>query len=88
MTTTLQIQLTDELVEYLKKRSGDGTFYTSPEDYLISMIRERAEVEEGIRFRQAVREGVEDLIAGRTIEFSGSISDAIAEMHRRDREGW
>ena len=88
MPATLNLSLTDELRAFIDSNCGDGTPYSTPSEFLRSLIREKKERMEAEKLRQAVIEGYQDAIAGRTVTFNGSIHDALEEFKRREKEGW
>ncbi|MGE0108517.1 MAG: type II toxin-antitoxin system ParD family antitoxin [Bdellovibrionales bacterium] len=88
MTATLNLSLTDELRSFIDSNCGDGTEYSTPSEFLRSLIREKKERIEAAKLREAVLEGYQDAIAGRTIAFNGSLNDALKEFKKREKEGW
>lgn len=88
MTTTLQLELTDDLISHLREDSGDGTFYTSPEDLLRDMIRQRIEKKLIEKMGRGILQGYDDVIAGRVVEFNGDLRATMAKANKRETEGW
>lgn len=88
MTATLNLSLTDELRAFVDTNCGDGTLYSTPSEYLRALIREQKERQDAAKLRESILAGYRDAIEGRTVPFKGSIKEAIAEMHRREAEGW
>lgn len=88
MSRSLNLSLTDELRAYIDSHSGPGTTFSTPSEFVRAVLRERKEREEAAALYQAVKEGYEDIRAGRVLEYRGSIEDLIAEAKRRDATGW
>lgn len=83
MPSSLNLSLTDELREFVEKQSGDGTLFASSSEFVRALIREKKERIEAAEFRQSVLEGYQDIIEGRTVEYKGSIRDAIKLVKKR-----
>ncbi len=88
MTATLNLSLTDELRSFVDSNCGDGTEYSTPSEFLRSLIREKKEREAAAELREGIIEGYQDAIAGRTITFDGDIQNALSEFKKREKEGW
>ncbi len=87
MSATLNLSLTDELRAFIDRNCGDGTSYATPSEFLRALIREKKDRMEAAKLREAVIEGYQDAIAGRTIVFNGDLEDALDEFERLKREG-
>ncbi|MGI9322304.1 MAG: ribbon-helix-helix domain-containing protein [Pseudomonadales bacterium] len=85
MPTSFNLPLPDELKDFVENQSGDGTSFTSSEEYVRSLIREKMERLEAAKFRQSVLEGYQDILEGRTIEYQGSITEVIDQAKKRNR---
>ncbi|MGI9250662.1 MAG: hypothetical protein ACR2PR_05655 [Pseudohongiellaceae bacterium] len=85
MPTSLNLPLPDELNDFVEKQSGDGTSFTSSEEFVRSIIREKMERLEAAQFRQSILEGYQDILEGRTIEYRGSIKEVIEEAKKRNK---
>ncbi|MPY89502.1 MAG: hypothetical protein GEU99_16445 [Luteitalea sp.] len=62
MSSSLNIQLTDKLRQYVDERASDGDVYATPSEYIRELIRQDM-AEQGIL--RHVLEGVEDIKRGR-----------------------
>ena len=85
MARSINLSLTDELRAFLDDNSGDGTLYSTPSEFVRALIREKKERQDAAALRQAILEGYDDVLHGRTRELSGdlrSMLDAFrAERH-------
>ncbi len=88
MSSSLNLSLTDELRAFIDRNSGDGTDYATPSEFLRDVLREKKRRMEAAEFRDSVVEGYRDIIEGRSVEFTGSLKDLMAEGKKREREGW
>jgi len=88
MPATLNLSLTNELRSFIDSNCGDGTPYSTPSEFLRSIIREKKEKLEAEQLRAAVIEGYQDAIEGRSIAFNGNLDDALNELERQEEKGW
>jgi len=62
---------------------GDGVLYATPSEFLRDLLRdllrEKKERLEAAAIRDGVLEGYRDLIAGRTVEFTGDLRSSLDE---------
>ena len=73
MGSTLNLSLTDELRAFVDRNSGDGTVYATPSEFVRDVLREKKERLEAAQIRDAILEGYEDAINGRTVPFRGDL---------------
>jgi antitoxin ParD1/3/4 len=88
MPSTLNLSLTDELRAFVDAKSGDGTLFATPSEFVRSVLRECKAREEAAQIRGGLVEGFQDVLAGRVVEFSGSLKQARKEAERREKRGW
>ncbi len=88
MTSSINLSLTDELRTFVDQSTGDGTLYATPSEFLRDLLREKKRRLEAAALRDAVLEGYQDLIEGRSIRFSGDVRDIITQAKRREAESW
>ena len=88
MTATLNLSLTDELRSFIDSSCGDGTEFSTPSEFLRSIIREKKEREAAADLRESIIDGYQDAIAGRTVTFDGNIRNALSEFKKCEKEGW
>lgn len=84
-TESLNIALTEEMKKFINSQSGKGTLYATPSEYVRDLIRHERDRLEAASLRSAIIEGYQDVIHGRTREFSG---DLLADLkaHQNDLE--
>lgn len=88
MTSTLNLSLTDELRAFVDASCGDGTLYSTPSEFLRDVLREKKRRMDAADLRMGILEGFDDILHGRVVEFQGNIHETMAEMDRREAEGW
>ena len=77
MASTLNLSLTDELRAFVDENSGDGTLYATPSEFMRDVLREKKQRLEAAKMRDSILDGFQDLIAGRSIEYQGSVREVI-----------
>lgn len=88
MPSTLNLSLTDELRAFVDSKSGDGTLFATPGEFVRNVLREHKAREEAALMRDGIVEGFQDVLAGRVVQFDGSLKDARKEADRREKRGW
>jgi antitoxin ParD1/3/4 len=73
MSTTLNLSLTDELRAFIDQNSGKGTLYATPSEFVRDVLREKKERLEAAEIRDAILEGYQDAMKGRTVEYRGNL---------------
>ncbi|MFN9234502.1 MAG: type II toxin-antitoxin system ParD family antitoxin, partial [Planctomyces sp.] len=66
MGSTLNLSLTDELRSFIDSNCGDGTLYATPSEFVRQVLREKKERIEAAQIRDAILDGYQDAVAGRT----------------------
>ncbi len=79
MSRSINLSLTDELRSFIDQNSGDGTLYATPSEFVRAVLRERKERVDAAALRDAVLEGYDDLIHGRTAVYQGSVRQMIKD---------
>jgi len=69
MSTTLNLSLTDELRAFIDQNSGEGTLYATPSEFVRNVLREKKERLEAAQIRDAILDGYQDAIQGRTVPY-------------------
>lgn len=82
MVTSINLSLTDELRSFVNENSGDGTLYSTPSEFLRDILREKKERMEAAELRDAILEGFQDGVSGRSMSFSGDLR-ADMKKHRK-----
>ena len=80
MSTTLNLSLTDELRAFIGKNSGDGTLYATPGDFVCDVLREKKQRLEAAQIRDAILDGYQDAVQGRTVAYLGNLHQLIKKF--------
>ncbi len=80
MSTSINLSLTDELRAFLDANSGDGTLYATPSEYVRDLLRQQKVRQEAAAVRDAILEGYQDAIAGRTHEYQGDLRSLLSKV--------
>ena len=86
--SSINLSLTDELRTFIDSNCGNGTLYATPSEFLRDVLREKKYRMEAAATRDAILEGYQDLIEGRTVEFGGDIRKVMKEARRREKKNW
>ena len=77
MANSLNLSLTDELRAFIDENCGDGTLYATPSEFVRDLLRQRKLQLDAERVRNAIVEGYQDAIAGRTVQFNGNLRSLL-----------
>lgn len=77
MSSTLKLSLTDALRAFIDQNSGDGTLYATPSEFVRDVLREKLERLEAAKIRDAILDGFQDAIQGRTVSFNGDLRQLL-----------
>jgi len=88
VVSSINLSLTDELRAFIDECSGEGTLYSTPSEFLRDVLREKKQRLEAAAIRDGLLEGYQDVIEGRTVEFTGDLRQTLAEAKRREDSGW
>lgn len=80
MSSSLNLSLTDELRAFVDAKSGDGTFYATPSEFVRDLLRQQKSREEAAAARDAILQGYQDAIAGRTYSFKGDLKSLLKKV--------
>ena len=80
MSTSINLSLTDELRAFLNANSGDGTLYSTPSEYVRDLLRQQKARQEAAAARDAILEGYQDVIAGRTHAYKGNLRSLLSKV--------
>jgi len=86
--STINLSLTDELRAFVERNCGDGTLYATPSEFLRDVLRERKARMEAAGLREGIVAGYQDVIAGRVVEFKGSLRETVHDAERRAKRDW
>ena len=73
MSSSINLSLTDELRAFVDANSGDGTLYATPSEFMRDLLRQQKSRQEAAAARDAILDGYQDAIAGRTDVFKGDL---------------
>lgn len=79
MANSLNLSLTDEMRAFIDENCGDGTLYATPSEFVRDLLRQRKRQLEAERVRDAIVDGYQDAIAGRTVEFNGDLRSLLKQ---------
>lgn len=79
MAHSLNLSLTDEMRAFIDENCGDGTLYATPSEFVRDLLRQRKRQLEAERVRDAIVDGYQDAIAGRTVEFNGDLRSLLKQ---------
>jgi len=78
MANSLNLSLTDELKAFINENSGDGSLYATPSEFVRELLREKKQRIEASQLRDAILDGFQDAISGKTQSFSGDLRADIS----------
>ena len=82
MGSTLNLSLTDELRSFVDQNCGDGTFYSTPSEFVRDLLRQKKIKQEAAEAREGILEGFQDIVAGRTTEYTGNLQEMLKKARR------
>ena len=82
MASSINLSLTDELRAFVDQNSGDGTLYATPSEFVRHLLREKKNRQDAAAARDAIIEGYQDAISGRTVEFKGDLKSLLIKTKR------
>jgi len=82
MAHSLNLSLTDELRAYVDENCGDGTLYATPSEFVRDVIRRHKLQQEAAEVRDAILEGYQDALAGRTVAFDGDLPGMLKRARK------
>ena len=77
MGNSLNLSLTDELRAFIDQNCGDGTLYATPSEFVRDLLRQQKNRQEAAEARDAILDGYQDAIAGRTVAFKGDLKSLL-----------
>ena len=82
MANSLNLSLTDELRAFIDQNCGEGTLYATPSEFVRDIIRRHKLQLEAGKVRDAIVEGYQDAIAGRTVAFDGNLKGPLKKAKK------
>ncbi len=73
MGSSINLWLTDELWAFVDANSGEGTRHATPSEFVRELLRQEKSRQEAAAARDAILEGYQDAIEGRTHAFAGDL---------------
>ena len=80
MSSSINLSLTDELRAFVDANSGDGTLYATPSEFVRDLLRQQKVRQEAAAARDAILEGYDDAVAGRTVPFKGDLRSLLKKV--------
>ena len=80
MSSSINLSLTDELRAFVDANSGDGTLYATPSEFVRDLLRQQKVRQEAAAARDAILEGYEDAVAGRTVPYKGNLRSLLKKV--------
>ena len=80
MSSSINLSLTDELRAFVDANSGDGTLYATPSEFVRDLLRQQKVRQEAAAARDAILEGYEDAVAGRTVPFKDDLRSLLKKV--------
>ena len=78
MSRSINLSLTDELRAFIDDRSGEGTTYATPSEFVRAVLREKKEREAADALREGVLAGYQDILSGRAVEYTDDLKSMLA----------
>lgn len=82
MANSLNLSLTDELRAFIDQNTGDGTLYSTPSEFVRDLLRRHKLQQEAGQVRNAIIEGYQDAIDGRTVVFNGDLKRLLKKAKK------
>lgn len=80
MGSSINLSLTDELRAFVDANSGEGTRYATPSEFVRDLLRREKSRLDAAAARDAIIEGYQDAIEGRTHAFAGDLRCLLKEI--------
>ncbi len=82
MANSFYLSLTDDLRTFIAENCGDGTLYATPSEFVRDLLCQRKLRIEATNLRDAIIEGYQDAIEGRTVRFEGDLKSLFKEASK------
>ena len=82
MSSTLNLSLTNELRAFIEENCGDGTLFATPSEFVRDLLRQKKLQMEAAEVRDAILEGYQDAIHGRTVPFEGDLRSLLKKAKK------
>lgn len=88
MSDRINARLSRPLAEFVDRMVGEAGLYETPSEYVRDLIRRDMERRDGLFVQDAILTGYRDLAAGRAFVSSGNFKADMAELDRKEVDGW
>ncbi|MDR1935021.1 MAG: CopG family transcriptional regulator [Candidatus Accumulibacter sp.] len=88
MSERINARLSQPLAEFVGRMVGETGLYETPSEYVRDLIRRDMERRESQFAQDAILTGYRDLAAGRVFASSGGFEGDMAQLERKEAEGW
>ncbi|WJJ94446.1 ribbon-helix-helix domain-containing protein [Neopusillimonas aromaticivorans] len=88
MSDRINARLSRPLAEFVDRMVGEAGLYETPSEYVRDLIRRDMERRDGLFVQDAILTGYRDLAAGRAFVSSGNFKADMAELDRKEANGW
>jgi len=79
MANSLNLSLTDELRAFIDQNCGNGTLYSTPSEFVRDLLRQQKARQDAAEVRDAILEGCQDALVGRTVAFDGDLKALLSK---------
>lgn len=88
MSDRINARLSRPLAEFVDRMVSEAGLYETPSEYVRDLIRRDMERRDGLFVQDAILTGYRDLAAGRAFVSSGNFKADMAELDRKEANGW
>ncbi|MBS0457689.1 MAG: CopG family transcriptional regulator [Proteobacteria bacterium] len=88
MSERINARLSQPLAEFVDRMVGEAGLYETPSEYVRDLIRRDMERRDGQFVQESILAGYRDLAAGRAFASSGGFKADMAELDRKEANGW
>jgi antitoxin ParD1/3/4 len=88
MSERINARLSQPLADFVEHMVGETGLYETPSEYVRDLIRHDMKRHQGQLVQDAILTGYRDLAAGRAFVSSGDFKTDMAQLERKEAEGW
>lgn len=88
MSDRINARLTQPLAEFVDRMVGEEGLYETPSEYVRDLIRRDMERRDAHVVQESIFAAYNDLAAGRVFASTGDFAADMAELERREADGW
>ncbi|MBA4030049.1 MAG: hypothetical protein C0478_04020 [Planctomyces sp.] len=82
MAKNLTLILESELWAFVRENCGDGRPFDTADAFVIDLVRQRMLQSQAAKVREAILEGYQDAIEGRTIVYEGNLRSLLSQAEK------